>query len=241
MAAKLALISGGSRGLGEALCQCCAAQDYTLIEFSRSARASYSVAVDFAVPAQAARVFADTLAPLAAQSWDEILVIHNAATLSPIGAVQDKSAAQVCANLDTNISSAILFMREALLQFQAQPCRKSLLNVSSGAALKAYAGWSLYSASKAATEAFVRVLALEQAQQEHPFMVLNVDPGVMDTQMQAEIRQSGADDFPEVARFIQRQAAGELRAAADVAAALLRLVAARPPSGSRVAAADFLP
>jgi benzil reductase ((S)-benzoin forming) len=240
MSAKLALISGGSRGLGEALCQQFAARDYTLIEFSRSAAASYSVAVDFAAPEDAARIFEATLAPLAAKPWDEIIVIHNAATLDPIGAVQDKPVAEVLANINTNVASAILFMRAVLTQFQAQACRKTLLNVSSGAAHKAYAGWSLYSAAKAASEAFVRGVAVEQALQAHPFVLLNVDPGVMDTAMQAAIRQSAADDFPEVARFIQRQAAGELRAPHVVAAAIARIVAAQPASGSRVAAADFL-
>ena len=136
MSAKLALISGGSRGLGEALCAAYLAQGYRVVEFSRTAPAVYSVATDFADPEHAARVFEDTLRPLATSAWDEIIVIHNAGTLHPMGAVSNKLTAHVLASINTNVASAVLFLREAMQQFQSHACRKTLVNISSGAALK---------------------------------------------------------------------------------------------------------
>lgn len=152
MSAKLALISGGSRGLGQALCADYIALGYKVVEFSRTAPHAYSVATDFASPEDAARVFEDTMRPLAAETWDEIVVIHNAGTLTPIGAVANKLTVPVHGNININITSAILFLREAMRQFQGHACRKTLVNISSGAALKGYAGWSLYCAGKAALE-----------------------------------------------------------------------------------------
>jgi len=226
--------------LGQALCVSYIALGYKVVEFSRTAPESYSVEADFSDPEYAARVFEDTMRPLAAGVWDEIVVVQNAGSLSPIGAVADKLTANVLANINTNITSAMLFLREAMRQFQSHACRKTLLNVSSGAALKGYAGWSLYCAGKAALENFVRAVALEQAHEAWPFVVVNVDPGVMDTAMQATIRQSSQADFPEVERFIQRKLLGNLRPAKDVAAAIVRIVASQPGSGSRVDAAEFL-
>ena len=240
MSAKLVLISGGSRGLGQALCAAYIALGYEVVEFSRTAPHDYSVDADLFDPEGAARIFEDTLRPLAARKWDEIVVIHNAGVLNPIGPVANKPTAHVLANINTNITSAMLFLREALRQFQSHDCRKTLVNISSGAALKGYAGWSLYCAGKAAIENFVRAVALEQAQEAAPFVAVNVDPGVMDTQMQATIRQTSPDDFPEVERFVQRKLLGNLRAAKDIAAAVVRIVAGQLEGGSRVdAAADL--
>ncbi|MEC5386094.1 SDR family NAD(P)-dependent oxidoreductase [Uliginosibacterium sp. H3] len=237
---KLALISGGSRGLGQALCAAYAALGYKVVEFSRSAPEPYSVATDFADPEHAARAFEDAMRPLAAETWDEIVVIHNAGVLDPIGAVANKRTTQVLDNINTNITSALLYLREAMRQFQSHACRKTLVNVSSGAARKGYAGWSLYCAGKAALENFVRAVALEQAQEEAPFVALNIDPGVMDTEMQATIRKTPVEDFPEVDRFVLRKLLGHLRPARDIAAAIVRIVGGEQESGGRVDAAEFL-
>jgi benzil reductase ((S)-benzoin forming) len=240
MSAKLAVISGGSRGLGQALCAAYSALGYRIVEFSRTAPEAYSVAADFSDPEAAARVFEDAMRPLGAETWDEIIVIQNAGTLSPVGAIADKLTASVLANINTNIASAMLFLREALRQFQMHDCRKTLVNISSGAALKGHAGWSLYCAGKAALENFVRAVALEQAHESSPFVAVNIDPGVMDTEMQATIRRSSSQDFPEVERFVQRKLLGNLRPAKDVAAAVVRIVDTRQDSGSRVVAAAFI-
>ena len=66
---NLAIISGGSRGLGRALCERYTAQGWRVLEFSRAAPHPYSVSVDLADPAAAQRVFAGQLAPLAATRW----------------------------------------------------------------------------------------------------------------------------------------------------------------------------
>jgi benzil reductase ((S)-benzoin forming) len=240
MSTKLALISGGSRGLGGALCASYGALGYTLVEFSRTAPHDFSAAADLSDPEAAARVFEDTMRPLAAKTWDEIVVIHNAGVVTPIGPVANKLTAHVLANINANVSSAILFLREAMRQFQSHTCRKTLVNISSGAALKGYAGWSLYCAGKAAVENFVRAVALEQEREASPFTALNIDPGIMDTAMQEAIRASGVDDFPEVGRFIMRHVSGELRAPETIASAVVRIVETQPTTGSRTSAADFI-
>ena len=89
-------------------------------------------------------------------------------------------------------------------------------------------------------ENYIRSLALEQQAQPHPFVAINVDPGVMDTAMQAEIRSSSVADFPQLQRFVQRQADGELAAPDIVAQAVLRIMA-EPTlvSGERYSVGDY--
>ena len=99
-----------------------------------------------------------------------------------------------------------------------------VVNISSGAALKGYAGWSPYRAAKAALEGFIRALAMEEEHQQFFFEAISVDPGVIDTGMQALIRATPSADFPEVERFARRKRDGGLAAPDTVAAAIIQLI-----------------
>ena len=71
--------------------------------------------------------------------------------------------------------------------------------------------------------------------------MLNINPGVIDTGMQADIRAASSADFPAVERFIQRKADGELRAPARVAGAIARIVDEAPDAGgSRIGIEAYL-
>lgn len=220
---RLAIISGGSKGLGAALCQQYAGRGWQVIEFSRSAPHAYSVPADFSTPENIAQIVDQALVPLAAKPWDEIVVVNNAAMLGPIGPASRKAPDDVIGHLNTNVVSGILFMARVIAAFQSHACRKTLVNVSSGAATKGYDGWSLYCASKAGLENFIRSLASEQARDAHPFVAINLSPGVIDTGMQAMIRGASMEDFPDVGRFIGLKDAGQLRSADEVAATLIRI------------------
>jgi benzil reductase ((S)-benzoin forming) len=222
---RLAIITGGSKGLGLALCQQFAARGYRVLEFSRTAPHAYSVRADLASPEAYAQVVATAVASLNDDLLDELLVINNAGTLAPIGPASGQSQRAVLANLNTNFSSAILGLTQVIARFQQTPCRKVLANISSGAAHKGYAGWSLYCASKAGMEGFIRALAIEQQAQPHPFIPVNIDPGVIDTDMQALIRDASVVDFPDVERFIRRKNEGGLVAPERVASAVLAILA----------------
>lgn len=238
---RLALITGGSRGLGLALVEQLHQQGYTVIDFSRSAPHAFSVAVDLADPAGYGRLLTDALAGIDRTALRDLLVINNAGTLDPIGPAATKDRTQLIANLNTNLISGIVFIAEAVAQFQVARCRKIIANISSGAALKGYAGWSLYCAAKAGMENFIRALAAEQQSEDYPFVAVNVNPGVMDTEMQTLIRSASADDFPDVSRFIRRHEQGELNAPAVVAYAVLAIFAQENLSaGERYDIVDFI-
>ena len=96
---------------------------------------------------------------------------------------------------------------------------------SSQSFLNGYEGWSLYCASKAALENFIRSVALEQAREAAPFIAVNISPGIIDTDMQQAIRAASKADFPDVERFVGFKNSGALRAPAEVAAAVIRIAA----------------
>ena len=232
---KLAIVSGGSKGLGHAIAEKLIVDGYQVVEFSRSAPHAYSIKLDFSAPDLMLPALSANLETLAAKQWDEIVVVSNAASLSPIGPTSKKNSMAVLANININFTSAILFMSEVIKHFQPHPCRKVLASISSGAALKAYSGWSLYCSAKAGLESYVRTVAVEQENETSPFVMLNVDPGVMDTDMQSLIRSSHKDDFPAVDYFIHRKESGELRTPDQVAIGVVKILHSDAKSGTRIA------
>jgi len=237
---RLAIISGGSKGLGAALCAHYAGGGWQVIEFSRSAPHPYSVPADFSAPGTLTRIVDQALAPLAEKKWDEIVVVNNAAALGPIGPVSRKHPDEIIGHLNTNVISGILFIARVVAAFGKHACRKTLVNVSSGAAIKGYDGWSLYCGSKAGLDNFIRSLAAEQARDPHPFTAINLSPGVIDTGMQASIRAADEEDFPDVGSFIGLKDSGSLRSPEEVAFMLAR-IAALPDlkGGATYAATDY--
>ena len=228
---RLAIVTGGSRGLGEALCREYERQGWRLIELSRTAPHSYSVRIDLTDTVESARTFSEALGVYTEMELEELAAFGNAAVLGPVGPVEDASPEEIAAHFDVNCSSAVLFARAVVATFQGHECPKTFVNISSGAANRGVAGWSLYCASKAAMENFVRSIALEQRRYEHPIRAININPGVMDTDMQALVRIASARDFPELERYVRLHEEGSLASPRTVAERIGEMVAARPEAG----------
>ncbi|NVK29650.1 MAG: SDR family NAD(P)-dependent oxidoreductase [Gammaproteobacteria bacterium] len=222
---KLALISGGSRGLGHAACEQLIGDGFEVIEFSRTAPHDYSVRCDFADPTSVGQTITETLLSLDLSDLETLWVINNAGVLTPIGPTAKFETAELIDNMSVNIASAVVFMSEVMRQIQNLPARKVIANISSGAATSPYAGWSLYCMAKAGIEQFVRSVAEEQKNSVTPVTLLNFIPGVIDTEMQREIRLNSKENFPEVQKFINRHQQGLLRSSKQVAASLILAMA----------------
>ena len=82
---RLAIITGGSRGLGFALCAQFSNLGYRVLEFSRTAPHKFSICVDLSLPEDSRRCIADAIASFDTASLSELVVINNAGTLEPIG------------------------------------------------------------------------------------------------------------------------------------------------------------
>ena len=230
---RIAIVTGGSLGLGRALCQQLEAAGYQLIEFSRSAPHPFSARLDLKDPEAARQAARQALESLDPMQCSELLLIHNAGSLAPIGPAWRKAPTDLQASLNINFDAPILVLCELMRHFRDTPCRKLIVNISSGAALKGYAGWSLYCAGKAGMEGFIRALAAEERHQPQPFIPVSIDPGVIDTGMQALIRSTPKSDFPEVERFIKRKHEGGLATPEAVAAGIMALMASELDPGGR--------
>jgi benzil reductase ((S)-benzoin forming) len=104
-------------------------------------------------------------------------------------------------------STCVRYVRERNLHLH-------LLNISSGAATKAIAGWGAYCSTKAAARMYFDVLASDGSSN---ILVEHFDPGVLDTKMQSAIRNANSQCFPMQDDFIQMHIQGKLKSPLAVA------------------------
>jgi NAD(P)-dependent dehydrogenase (short-subunit alcohol dehydrogenase family) len=212
---RTALITGATRGLGLALARELAGRGWNLIIDGRDADRLRVVRDELATVTHVAAIAGDVsdaehrqeLAVLARGHAGLHAVINNAGTLgpSPLPPVLELGEDDLIAVMRTNVVAPIALLRAVResLQHGAR-----IVNVTSDAAVNAYAGWGAYGASKAALEQLSNVLAAELAAVRPDLRVYWVDPGDMRTDMhQAAFPGEDISDRPEpetrVAGFVR--------------------------------------
>jgi benzil reductase ((S)-benzoin forming) len=228
---KTAVITGASRGLGAGLARAFAERGLRLGLCARSApalpegpavlAARLDVRDGVALEAFGAAVEARFGA---IELW-----VNNAGVLEPIAPLREVEPEAARLHLEVNVLGVLHGSRTFVRHLRRRGGEGVLVNVSSGAAQKAYAGWSLYCAAKAAVERMTECLALEEA--AHGLRAHAIAPGVIDTDMQVRIRATSAERFPEVGRFLEREREGRFNSPGFVAEHILAIAfdpAARP-------------
>ncbi|WP_108125113.1 SDR family NAD(P)-dependent oxidoreductase [Saccharospirillum mangrovi] len=231
MTKKLCLITGGSRGLGAELVTQYLADGWTVREFSRSGSGETHIAADFSRRENAIDTIDAQFRAFAAQDWTEIVLIINAAQIGPIGPLSASVPRDWWQSLDVNLTLNISAIGLFQQHFQTMAARKVVAVISSGAAQAGMGGWGLYCLAKSGLERLAEAMAEEQQNQPQPIQTLNISPGLIDTDMQAQIRAADTDQFADVEQFRSYKDSGQLVAPARVAGAVRQLIAGPFRSG----------
>lgn len=226
---KVALITGASRGLGEALATALAADGWALVLDARGPEDLAAVAARTAATGVEVRALpgditdADHRARLVGAA-DELggidLLVNNASTLgpTPLPPLTEYPLDALNDVLRTNVVAPLGLLQAAAPSLHAGAV---VVNVTSDAAVEGYEGWGGYGSSKAALDQWSKVLGAERPD----LRVYAFDPGDMRTQMhQDAFPGEDISDRPEPATVVP---------------ALLHLIAGGPPSG-RYRARDIL-
>ncbi|MBW2292603.1 MAG: SDR family NAD(P)-dependent oxidoreductase [Deltaproteobacteria bacterium] len=200
---RTAVITGASRGIGAGLAESFAGHGMRLGLCSRSAPVLpggddvVSRIVDVRDEAGMQRFTDEVVERFGAID----LWINNAGVLAPIAPLRDIELEAFREHIDINLSGVFLGSRCYVRHVRSHEGPGVLINVSSGAAWGGYAGWSAYCAGKAGVALMTQCIALEEA--SAGLRAHAVAPGVVDTDMQAMIRSSSAEDFPSLERFLE--------------------------------------
>jgi len=233
------LVTGASRGLGRALCFSLARRGDPVVALARDEAALEELVGSLPQPGLGHRALVcDLASPRAIAEACVALrgglaqlggVIHNAAMLGPVGPLEAVGGDDFARVMQVNVT-AVQDLTLGLLPLLAGPEQTRLTLISSGAARRAIHGWSAYCTSKAALEMWGRCAAEEL--RSRAISVLAIGPGVVDTDMQAQIRASGPRGFPQHKSFVERYESGALASAESVAERIAPVALAHPMSAS---------
>lgn len=147
----------------------------------------------------------------------KLVLINNAGVLGDIGYVGENMQNEMFQFVfDVNVVVPAMLMNTFLEVYQQHQAQKVVVNVSSGAGSYPIDGWASYCASKAAMDMLSQTVQLEQDKRGSGVKVYALSPGVVDTGMQGQIRESDASRFSTVEKFRDYKAKGELASPEEV-------------------------
>jgi NAD(P)-dependent dehydrogenase (short-subunit alcohol dehydrogenase family) len=244
---QLTILTGASRGMGLAMAEQLCTPNHTLLCISRgSSDALQALAkkygttllqwqADLAHPQAVADKLSAWLKTLAGQPVENAALINNAGVIGHLGTFEQASTQSVQEALAINLTSPMLLTQVFLQATRAWPVKRKVLQISSGLGRRAMAASALYCASKAGLDHFSRCVALDEALLSNPARIVSLAPGVIDTDMQTDLRAGNPSGFPDQANFIHLKDSGSLTSPADAAAKVLGFLA-RGDFGSNVVA-----
>lgn len=215
MSPMKAIVTGHTKGLGAAIASDLLRRGIPVLGIARGHADELAlafpglltqVAVDLADSARLLEWLAGAELPEWLDGCSLALLINNAGTVQPVGALPIQADAAVAGAVALNVT-APLVMSAAVASQCSGDCNCRILHISSGAGRNAYPGWSVYCATKAALDHHARAVALDAAP---GVRICSLAPGVIDTGMQAQIRATPGERFPLRDRFIELQRAGQL-------------------------------
>ena len=243
MTHHLYILTGASRGMGLAMAEQLLQAGHSLLCISRqtndalTALAHTSGATltqwsqDLAQGVTASERLGTWLGTQAGGAWASVTLINNAGVIPRIGPMSQADAADVGHALRVGLEAPMQLTAAFLAATDAWGMPRKVLNISSGLGRRAMASQAGYCAAKAGMDHFTRCLALEEALKPQGAKVCSLAPGVIDTDMQVQLRGADASAFPDQAGFIQLKAGGQLTSAADAATRILAFLA-RPDFGA---------
>lgn len=214
------VVTGAGRGIGRAVCTELLQRGCVVVALVRSEDAAPVGCVEVVGDLRDAST-PERLLAVARDCGPIDVWINNAGVLTPIERLDQAPLEEVIAALEVNLLAVV----RCSALYAGHVAQRSggglLLNVSSGAASSVYEGWSHYAAAKAAVDQLTRVLAAEG--EVTGLRALAVAPGVVDTDMQAQIRATPATSFPARGRFVDFFDDGELKEPATAAREIVDL------------------
>jgi benzil reductase ((S)-benzoin forming) len=156
---------------------------------------------------------------------DTVTLINNAGLLPRIAPLRDIAASDLAMAMRVDLEAPMILASVFLRATQDWPSKRQLLNISSGLGRRAMAAQAPYCAAKAGMDHFTRCVALEEANRPNGAKVCSLAPGVIDTDMQVQLRQADARDFPDIGTFIGLKDKGALSTPSEAAGKILAFLA----------------
>lgn len=216
---RVAVVTGGSSGIGEAAARALAADGWQVIVAARRKDRLERIAADIGGTALEVDITDDASVAAFAQHIDRAdLLVNNAGGAKGLEPVEETSLEDWRWMYETNVLGTVR-VTQALLPLLRES-RGLIINIGSIAGITPYEGGSGYNAAKFGLRALTRVLRIENA--EHQVRVCEIDPGRVATDFSL-VRFRGDQDRADAVY------ADKVNLLAEDIAEAIRWVASLPP------------
>lgn len=220
---NITIITGGSKGIGKALAQKYREENYKVYTLSRNIvdlNEVTQISVDLTDLKATQNNFMMLLDELKKLECTSITLIHNAGRLGKVANLEYLTPEDIAKTIQLNTTIPLVLSSLFIAHTQELNCQRKIVNVSSGAAINAYEGWSVYCTSKAALDMITKCIDAEDNQVE----CYGIRPGVVDTAMQTQIRNTDETDFKYKQRFVDLKENQQLYTPEYVAQTIFELI-----------------
>jgi 3-oxoacyl-[acyl-carrier protein] reductase len=201
---KVMIVTGASRGIGAAAAASLAKAGVIVVLAARDGKFAGEVAASIGENASARACDVSDYAAVEALVAETKArfgrldgLINNAGVIEPIASIAESDPTVWARNIEINLTGAYYAIR-AVLPGMIAAGGGTIVNVSSGAAIRPLEGWSAYCSAKAGLHMLTRAIALETEGQG--IRVFGFQPGTTDTDMQVLIRASGVNAISQIPR-----------------------------------------
>jgi benzil reductase ((S)-benzoin forming) len=223
------IITGTSRGLGEAISEQLISPDHYLFCISRERNnrlmnKSNNIKY-FEFDLNNVELFEELMESIIntidKSNIDGIYLINNAAVISPLTFIDSSKVKDITSNLTVNLLAPIILTSLFIRLTSEINAERRIVNISSASVKNLHPGMSLYSAAKAGLDVFTQCVGLEQNTNATPVKVVSIWPGMIDTGLQEEARNQNKTSFPSAEMFNMIKRKGMLTTPEETAARII--------------------
>jgi benzil reductase ((S)-benzoin forming) len=225
---KYYFITGTSRGIGKAIAeQLLKSENCFITGIARTCTITHSGYSHITMDLSGISEVSDFQFP-EIDAAAEITLINNSGTTGAVHYAGRMSSDEIVKAVNVNLLSVAVLINNFLKTYGGKNIPLRILNISSGAAKNPIDGWSIYCSTKAGLDMLSRTIAEElKISKMNHVRIFSIAPGIVDTAMQNEIRQSNVRDFSRIQQFIEYKNTDQL-ASPELTARLLLSILESP-------------
>ena len=218
LAGKIAFITGGASGLGEAMARRFVGEGAHVVIADIDVAAGEALAADLGAAARFVRLDvsdeANWLAALG--TCDRLDVLVNNAGITTLGSIEEVTLAQLMHEFNIDVVGVFLGCKHVIPLMREHG--GSVINMSSMTGVRAQGNLVAYNAAKAAVTHMTKSCALHFAEQGYPIRCNSVHPGAIHTPIIDKVLEQSADPQTLLASFVAAHPIGRLGRPEDIAA-----------------------